>query len=324
MCGYLIRKPEGGNCISDMGGFMAGHVDLTNPDARSWFKEIIKNNILDLGFSGYIADMGHFLPARAVLHNGESANRIHNHWPVLWAKLNREAVRENGREAVFFTCSGYGGSGAQTMIANTGQHNTGWGKEDGLPSALTASLTLSCSGMGLSFSDIGGNASVMARRSKELYLRWAEYAAFTPVMRTVTLHGQLDFDLDDELLAIFARLTRVHADLSPYMHACIRENASGGMPVMRPLFMAFPHNQEVRRTHDAYMLGPEMLVAPVMIKGKKEREVYLPEGYWVHLWSGKPYASGVYSIEAPLGKPPVFYRADGRYAELFSSLMGGR
>ena len=320
--GYLIRKPEGGVHINDMGGFMAGHVDLTNPEACAWYKEIIKNNILKLGFSGYIADLGNFLPSRSVLHNGESANHIHNRWPVLWAKLNREAIREAGRatDAVFFTGSGYGGSNGQTMMAGTGQHNTGWGREDGLPSALTASLTLSCSGMGLSFSDIGGNVSVATRRSRELYLRWAEYAAFTPIMHTVTLPNQIDFDTDMDLLNAFARLTRIHARLSPYLLSCVKENASTGMPVMRPLFMVFPEEEKLSRISDMYMLGAELLVAPVMQRHKTNRRVLLPLGHWIHLWSGRPYSGGEHVIESPLGQPPVFYKPDGKFQELFASM----
>ncbi|MDR3207397.1 MAG: alpha-glucosidase [Oscillospiraceae bacterium] len=322
MAGYLVRKPEGGNYINDMGGFMAGHLDLTNPDACAWFKEIIKNNILKRGFSGYMADMGYYLPARGVLQNGESPNRMHNRWPVLWAKLNREAVREAGRanDTVFFTRAGYGGSCGQTMLTTTGEHNAGWGAEDGLPSALTASLTLACSGMGLSLSDIGGNMAFSARRSKEMYLRWAEYAAFTPVMRTVSLPGQLDFDTDEEILALFARLSRLHAALAPYTHACVRENAGEGRPVMRPLFMEFPQDERARRVTNAYMLGGELLVAPVMQRGRRERGVYLPAGNWVHLWSGKAYIGGEHTMDAPLGRPPVFYRPTSRFVEVFENV----
>lgn len=325
MAGYLIRKPEGGNYINDMGGFMAGHLDLTNPDACNWYKDIIKNNILKVGFSGYVADMGNYLPSRAVLFNGESPNRMHNRWPVQWAKLNREAIREAGRtsDSIFVSCSGYGGSGGQTMVSSTGEHNAGWGQEDGLPSALTSALSLSCSGMGLSTSEIGGNVSFAARRTKELLLRWAEFAAFTPIMRTVNLTGHVEFDSDIDTLTIFARLTRIHSAIAPYVRACVKENSSGGLPVMRPLFMEFPDDDRVRAIDDSYMLGSELLVAPILQKGKMERKVYLPDGHWIHLWSGKQYVGGEYMVDAPLSKPPVFYRPGGKSAELFHSLLGG-
>lgn len=323
--GYLVRKTEGGNFINDMGGFMAGHLDLTNPDACGWYKEIIKENILNQGFSGYVADMGNYLPAKAVLYNGESPNRMHNRWPVLWAKLNREAVREAGRtaDAVFYTTTGYGGSCGQTMMTSTGDHNTGWGREDGLPSAITASLTLALSGMGLSLSDIGGNVSFAARRNKELFLRWAEFATFTPVMKTFDLPKQFTYDTDDETLTIFARLTRVHASIAPYIRAYVKDNAAMGIPLMRPLCVAFPDEEAFRQEDSSYMLGGELLVAPILQKGKKERKVLLPEGHWVHLWSGRQYIQGEHTVAAPIGKPPVFYRPGGKFAELFATLLGG-
>jgi alpha-glucosidase len=93
---------------------------------------------------------------------------------------------------------------------------------------------------------------------------------------------------------------------------------------MRPLFMQFPAEEKLIRTHDMYMLGPELLVAPVLQRHKKARPVILPQGHWIHLWSGQPYTGGTVIIEAPLGKPPVFFKADGKFQDLFDSLMGGR
>ncbi|MDR1158708.1 MAG: alpha-glucosidase [Oscillospiraceae bacterium] len=323
LSGFLVRKPESGNFINDMGGFMAGHLDLSNPDACAWYKEIIKKNILQFGFSGYMADMGYFLPARAVLANRESSNRMHNRWPMLWAKLNREAVREAGRtaDAVFFTRAGYGAMGGQTMLASTGDHNTGWGAEDGLPSALDAALTLACGGIGLSLSDVGGNVSFAARRTKELLLRWTEYAAFTPIMRMADMGGaQLEFDADEETLSVFARLTRVHAALAPYMRALIRENAHTGLPVMRPMWMVFPDDDRLRRVHHSYMLGEEMLVSPVLRRGRRSQTLLLPAGHWLHMWTKQVHSGGEHTVSAPLGYPPVFYRPDGQWADLFAAI----
>ncbi len=321
--GFLVRKPQGGNYINDMGGFMAGHIDLSNPDACAWYKEIIKENILKVGFSGYFADMGEYLPSGAVLYNGEDARRMHNRWPVLWAKLNREAVREAGRtaDAVFFTRAGYGGIALQTMLTTTGDHNTGWGHTDGLPSALTAALTLSCSGMGVPLCEAGGNVSQFSRRTEELLVRWAEFAAFMPILRMTELDGQLSFDDSEEMLDLIARLSRVHGALAPYLRACIKEAAGEGMPVLRPLFLELPGQPALHSIFDAYMLGGELLVAPILQKGKTKRKVVLPEGYWVHLWTGKQYAEGETLIDAPLGRPPVFYRPGGKFAELFAGIL---
>ncbi|GHU86977.1 alpha-glucosidase [Clostridia bacterium] len=322
--GYLIKKPEGGNYITDMGGFMAGHVDLSNTDACTWFKELIKTNILGLGFSGYMADMGAFLPDDAVLFSKEDPVKAHNSWALRWAKLNRQAIREAGRsgDTVFFTRTGYFGSNAYTPLSTAGDLNAGWGKQDGLPAALTAMLSMSMTGMGLSVSEVGGTMSVLAGRTKELFLRWLEWAAFTPVMCLVEGEpGGWQFDSDAETLKMFARLVNIHSAMAPYMRACVRENANDGMPVMRPMFLSFPKQPELYRVHDQYMLGDEVLVAPVMKKKQTKRSVLLPEGYWIHLWTGRQYMGGGAEVYAPLGKPPVFYRPAGKHANLFDTFM---
>ena len=322
--GYLIKKPEGGNYITDMGGFMAGHVDLTNQDACTWFKEIIKNNILGLGFSGYMADMGAFLPSDAVLFSKEDSVKIHNKWPYLWARLNRQAIREAGRsgDTVFFTRTGFAGSNAQSMLSNVGEINAGWGRQDGLPAALNAVLSLSMTGMGLSMSEVGGSVSVMTGRTKELFLRWLEWSAFMPIM--CLIEGEPEgwqFDSDEETLKMFARLVNIHTSMAPYLRACVRENASDGLPVVRPMFLSFPEQKNMYQINDQYMLGDEILVAPVLRKKQTERKVILPPGYWLHMWTGRQYIGGETVVYAPLGKPPVFYRPAGKHAQLFDTFL---
>ncbi|GHU95881.1 hypothetical protein FACS1894208_09520 [Clostridia bacterium] len=303
---------------------MAGHVDLSNTDACTWFKELIKTNILGLGFSGYMADMGAFLPEDAVLFSKEDPVKAHNSWALRWAKLNRQAIREAGRsgDTVFFTRTGYFGSNAYTPLSAAGDLNAGWGKQDGLPAALTAMLSMTMTGMGLSVSEVGGTMSVLAGRTKELFLRWLEWAAFTPVMCLVEGEpGGWQFDSDAETLKMFARLVNIHSAMAPYMRACVRENANDGMPVMRPMFLSFPKQPELYRVHDQYMLGDEVLVAPVMKKKQTKRSVILPEGYWIHLWTGRQYMGGAAEVYAPLGKPPIFYRPAGKHANLFDTFM---
>ncbi len=320
--GYLVRKPEGGNLVSNIGGFMAGHLDLTNPKACRWYQEIIRKNILDLGFAGYFADMGQCLPPTGVLHSGENPNHLHNRWPSLWSRLNLEAVRASGKpDAFFYTSTGFGDAAAPTFLSSTGDHNTSWGRVDGFPSALTAALSLGLSGLGISLCDIGGNRSFLTRRSKELFLRWAEYAAFTPIMKTMDLGpDHADVFTDTETLLAFARLTQVHARLAPYFRLLTREYFSTGLPVMRPLFLVFPGEEALKKASDAFMLGDEMLVAPVFARGRQTRRVLLPQGHWIHLWSGKSFVGGEHVIDAPLGAPPVFYSSTGRFADLFATL----
>ncbi|MDR0249171.1 MAG: alpha-glucosidase [Oscillospiraceae bacterium] len=318
---YLVKKPQGGNYICDMGGFMAGMLDLTNPSACAWFKEIVKQNILAMGFCGYDADMGDYLPSDAVLYSGEHPVKVHNRWAVMWSSLNRELIREAGRtsDTIFYSRSGWAGSGSQVMLATTGDHLTGWSKEHGFPSALAASLNFSLSGVGISHSYSGGNISFISKRTKELFMRWLDYSALTPVMRVaVGGEGSWQFNSDKETLEHFARMSRVHTALSGYIRQCVRENANDGHPVMRPMFMAYPGDGALYKMNTQYMLGTELLVAPVLIQRQRSRKVYLPEGHWSALWSGKHFMGGEHAFSTPIGSPPVFYRSDSKYADSFA------
>ena len=72
----------------------------------------------------------------------------------------------------------------------------------------------------------------------------------------------------------------------------------------------------------SYMLGGDMVVCPVVEQGALTRRVWLPAGEWVHLWSGETFERGSHTVGAPMGEPPVFYRAESMYAELFREISG--
>jgi alpha-glucosidase len=169
--GYLVKKNGGSDYLIDAGAFSVGMVDLTNPAAFSWYKDVIKKNMIDFGLSGWMADFGEYLPADAVLHNGVSAEIMHNLWPVLWARCNREAVEDAGRlgDIVFFMRAGYSGTQKYSTLMWSGDQNVDWSIDDGLPSVITSSLSMGMSGFGLCHSDIGGYTTLFdMKRSKEL------------------------------------------------------------------------------------------------------------------------------------------------------------
>ena len=95
--GYCVKDKNGDDYLVTITTFPAAMVDLTNPEAYEWIKGIIKKNMIEFGLSGWMADFAEYLPTDCVLFNGESAEKIHNSWPALWAKVNREAVEESGK-----------------------------------------------------------------------------------------------------------------------------------------------------------------------------------------------------------------------------------
>jgi alpha-glucosidase len=119
-------------------------------------------------------------------------------------------------------------------------------------------------------------------------------------------------------------MTALFAALAPYRRVLIAEAASCGLPLMRPLFLHAPQDRALAGIHDQFLLGSDLLVAPVHTPGVDAWEVMLPAGSdWRHLWSGEAWRGGVPArVAAPLGTPPVFVRVGGAWEERLSALGG--
>lgn len=322
--GYCVKDKNGEDYLVTITTFPAAMIDLTNPEARGWYKEVIKENLIGLGMGGWMADFGEYLPTDCVLFSGEDPEVLHNQWPALWAGLNKEAIEETGREDVFFfTRAGYTETIKNSPMMWTGDQHVDWSVDDGIPSVIPATLSLAMSGFGITHSDIGGYTTISRMtRSKELLLRWEEMNAFSPLFRFHEGNQpsrNVQFDGDEELLRHLSAFSRIHAALKPYLRSLEGENCTKGIPVMRPLFY---HYEEAPAYTEGteYLLGRDLLVAPVLEKGAVSREVWLPDDRWVHLFTKEEYGGGDFRIEAPIGTPPVFLRKSSTWFESLSRI----
>lgn len=311
--GYCVKDKNGDDYLVTITTFPAAMVDLTNPEAYEWIKSIIKKNMIEFGLSGWMADFAEYLPADCVLYSGEDATKVHNSWPALWAKANREAVEESGKlgEIFFFTRSGSSGTPKYSTMMWCGDNHVDFSLDFGLPTVIPAMLSLTCSGFGLSHSDIGGYTSFFnLKRSEETYMRWCEMNAFSPLMRgheglNPDINAQ--FDNSQIVLEHGAKMTAIHKKLAPYLKQAVKYNAEKGVGVVRPLFFYYDEKPAYEQMYE-YLLGRDLLVAPVLKEGARSRKVYLPDDTWIHLESGNEYSGGTYEIEAELGEIPVFVR----------------
>ncbi|MEC3883955.1 alpha-glucosidase [Halobacillus sp. HZG1] len=323
---YFVLNQQEDVYLVDFGEFDCGIVDLTNPSAFEWYKRVIQKYMIDFGLDGWMADFGEYLPTDAKLHNGEPAMLMHNAWPMLWAKVNFEAVDEAGKtdDIVYFMRAGYTGSQKYCRLLWAGDQSVNWDLDDGIASVIPAALSAGLVGNGLHHSDIGGYTSLHGnKRSKELLLRWVELAAFTPVMRSHEGNRPTDshqYDHDEDTMNAFIRMTDVHVTLTPYLKDLVKENAEKGVPVQRPLFMEFEDDAQTYDLQYQYMLGDDVLVAPVYEEAASQWNVYLPNETWVHLWSGEEFDGGHVEVSAPIGQPPVFYKKESAYADLFEKI----
>ncbi|MCL4674149.1 MAG: alpha-glucosidase, partial [Sphingomonadaceae bacterium] len=133
----------------------------------------------------------------------------------------------------------------------------------------------------------------------------------------------LQIDSNPELVDGFVRWSRVHATLAPYVAHLVGEAQASGLPAQRALFLHFPHDRETFTIQDQFLYGADCMVAPVIEQGAVSRQVYLPGeagDMWRHLWTGADWQPGWHDVPAPIGQPPVFYRPDSRFADLFAGL----
>lgn len=321
--GYLVLDASGAPYRIQNTDFSAGLVDLTNPAAVAWYKNVLEEQVVGTGASGWMADFGEALPCDAVFHSGAPACDFHNHYPEAWARLNRELIDglTNGEEYVFFTRSAFSQSPAYTTLMWEGDQLVSWDAHDGIKSAVTGLLSGGISGFSLNHSDIGGytginNPLLKIGRDKELLLRWMELSAFTTIYRTHegnTPDQNAQFYSDAESFAHFDRFARVYRAWGFLRKRLVQGAAESGVPVVRPLFLHYPDDPVTYDlSYQEFLVGPDILVAPVLDPGKDSLRVYLPAGNWVHVWSGKayrsPYEGQWVTVAAPLGQPAAFVK----------------
>ncbi|RZA13901.1 MAG: alpha-glucosidase, partial [Proteobacteria bacterium] len=266
--GYLVRNPKGEPYESDSVGFTGTLVDLTNPKAFAWMKAIIKKELIGNGMKGWMADFGEALPFDAQIMNGNAA-AVHNLYPTLWAKVNREAMEEAGvRDSTLaFFRSGYTKSPGDVQAFWLGDQMTTWDGDDGMKSAVKGLLSGGLSGFSNNHMDIGGCIAltydvagvsiVRIRRDKELLTRSIELNAFTAAFRTHEGNkpeANHQFDSDEDTLKFFAYFSRVFASLADYRESLFEEAAKYGTPLVRHLLLEYPNDPVAWTIADQWML----------------------------------------------------------------------
>lgn len=324
--GYCVKGEGGADYLVPSSSSSFAMVDLTRPEAFAWMKGVIARELIGIGMSGWMADCGEQLPADAVLASGEDGARAHNRWPVLWAKLNREAAEESGRlgDLLFFLRSGWLGSSRYAEAFWTGDQPAGFAKGGGPASLVPAALSFGLSGGGFWHSDTGGSVPFSrAKRGPERLARWMEMSAFTPFFRGnegSRFEPSAQLWSDSAGLALFARMSGIYAELKPYHAAVAAELSEGGLPPIRHPWMHYEADPQAQRLDGQYLYGRDLMVAPSASRKPALTRLYLPDDDWVHLWTSRCFRGGRVAVESPLGYPAVFYRAASSFAPLFDAL----
>ena len=313
--GWLVKKTDG-TPYEFTGATFAetGLIDLDNPDARAWVVQKMRAAIA-IGADGWMNDFAEWLPTDGVTAAGPSLDR-HNVYAVQWQEVAREAIDgvKDGQDRLFFSRSGWFGTPALADVFWAGDQRTNFAVDDGLPTILPIGIGLGIVGVSTYGHDIGGYQSGTNEPStKELFFRWTEIGAWSPVMRTH--HGtapklEWAWDKDDETIAHFRRYAALHMALVPYLEGLAAHASKTGLPMWRGLMLRFPEDVTAWTITDEVLLGDGILLAPVMKKGATDRPVYLPEGTW-YAWAGGAATKGGSTVTAaaPLAEMPVYAAA---------------
>ena len=327
--GYLIKDKKGKDYLIKTVGFPAYLIDLTNPEAVKWIKEIIKKNMIDVGLSGWMADFGEWLPYDAVLYDKRDPKLYHNVYPVDWARINREAISEAKKDGqiVFFTRAGYSYSNKYSTAFWLGDQMVTFGRDDGLASTIVGLNSSGISGLSINHSDIGGYTGIKALpkwispydREKELTERWTEANVFTPIFRTHEGNIPKRFHQvynDKDSIDKFAKMGKIHFALKEYITSLSKEATEKGYPIVRHPYLNFPEDKNTYDLKYQYMLGEDVLVIPVVEKGASKVEGYFPKGSWKHIITGETVEGGKnIKVTAPLGTPAAFVRVGGKWSD---------
>ena len=314
---YLVQTPGGEPYLQKWTLGQRAYVDFSSTEATRWWQERVGHALTAIGFDGAMLDFGEDAPHDGVYAGSPSGHRMDNMYPLLYHK----AAFEAGQAAkpgnfVFFARAGYSGSQPYTTGRFTGDQVRSWDKRLGLPSVIPAVLNGGLSGWPYWGPDIAGffqgKRAVDGPGEKELWIRWVELGALMPTMRD--MYGAMEGDpvdvwTDGETLSLFRTYAELHTSLRPYLYRYAQIAHEQGLPIVRPLFLNYPDEAEAYAVEDQYLLGDDLLVAPVLEPDLRERSVYLPAGDWIYYWTDEVHkGSGRVTVPAPLHHIPLFIR----------------
>ncbi|MGE0785497.1 MAG: TIM-barrel domain-containing protein [Sandaracinaceae bacterium] len=302
-------------------GSTGAMIDFTDEAATAFWQGRART-VVDMGVRAFKLDYAEdILPEllgerpHFLFSDGRTERELHNVYNTLYHVPYRRALDEGaGDDGGFLLvrASAYGGQSIADIVwpgdLDNDLREAGTTEVGGLPAAISGLITLAASGFPSFGSDTGGYRGGMPDR--ESLLRWAEHTAFTPILQLGGAGAHHNPWLyDAEAGDIYVALSRAHMDLVPFfrIHA-LRASAEGYPPLAHPS-MIWPDDTAGHDDPYIYVLGGDILVAPVITPGATTRTLHLPPGHWVHWFTGEPLDGPAdVTVDAPIGTPPVFVR----------------
>jgi alpha-D-xyloside xylohydrolase len=289
--GYLVKRPSGDVWQWDLWQAGMGYVDFTNPDAKVWFQDKLRA-LIDQGVDAFKTDFGERIPLDVEYFDGSSPERMHNWYTQLYNQAVFEVLEERrgAGDAVLFARSAT--VGGQRLPVHWGGDSTS--TYESMAETLRGGLSLALSGFAFWSHDIGGFEGMP---DAGVFKRWVAFGLLSSHSR---FHGSSSYRVpwafDDEAVAVTRQFASLKLSLMPYLLAAGAEATRTGAPLMRPMQFEFPDDPAVAYLDRQYLLGRDLLVAPVFDPDGRV-QFYLPEGLWTNYFTGETVAGGRWRTE---------------------------
>lgn len=316
---YFLKRKDGSVYIGKVWPGESVYVDYTLEAASRWWGDL-HHALTDNGVAGIWNDMNE--PSDFVDQTGKRQMDVVNYdegeysthaknrnvFGSLMARATREGLErlQPDKRPYIITRAGYAGYQRYTTTW-TGDNNSTW--ED-MALSIPMFQTLGLSGVPFVGTDVGG---FIGRADGEMLTRWYQIGFLTPMCRN---HMQIDsYDHEPWRFGkyyedIIRKYLKLRYRLLPFLYSTIEEAGRTGVPLFRPLLLNYQQDTNTLNLDDEFMVGTELLVAPILKRDLTSRMVYLPQGIWIDYWTGKRITGGtMIRVEAPLETVPMFVRA---------------
>jgi alpha-D-xyloside xylohydrolase len=336
----LIKREDGEFGVFHFHGPQT-YIDPSNPKTREFVWSKVYNNYYANGIKNYWLDEAepevvpaHFDNLRYYKGNGEEVGLI---YPYHYAQLFYEGLKETGEEEIIsLVRAAWIGSQRYGSLVWSGDIPSTF---EALRKSVKTGLNMAMCGIPWWNSDIGGfwGADIESDYFKELIVRWFQFGVFCPVTR---LHGvrnrtanQVErnpgvkeprggdneiWSFGEEVYQILSGLIKLRERLRPYIHKYMEIASETGAPVMRPMFFNYPQDEICYTLGDQYLFGEDIIFAPIVDQGVKDRKVYLPEGVWIDVNEKMEYKGPCFiDSHAEINQFIAFIKKDSEYSSIF-------
>ncbi len=264
-------------------------LDLSNQQTVKWYQDKIAH-LIQQGVGAIKCDFGEAAPFNGLYASGKTGLYEHNLYPLRYNKALWEAVRDNAGEGVIWARSAWAGSQRYPLH---------WGgdaatNDIGMMGDLRGGLSLGLSGFSFWSHDMGG---FVTASPEDIYRRWLPFGFLSSHTRAHGAPPTEPWLISESFTDAFRRCAEMKYALMPYVYAQAKDCSNRGLPMLRALFVEFPHDAGAWLVEDEYMFGSQILVAPLMESGTS-RTCYLPQGKWIDYQTGKVYEGGYQHITA--------------------------